>query len=112
MHEQILHDLPAFDAALRAHARVLLFKHSPACGVSAAARAHWDRFGAGHPDVPLLFVDVIADRPVARGIAERCGVAHASPQAILFVQGRPVWHASHGAITAGALEAAWAGPCC
>ena len=27
---------------------------------------------------------MIADRPVARGVAERCGVRHESPQAILF----------------------------
>jgi bacillithiol system protein YtxJ len=54
---------------------------------------------------------VLADRAVARSIAERCGVRHESPQAILFEAGRPVWHASHGAITLGALHAAWAPRC-
>jgi bacillithiol system protein YtxJ len=54
---------------------------------------------------------VIADRPVARGIAEQCGVKHQSPQAILFERGRAVWHASHDAITTGALHAAWAPAC-
>jgi len=54
---------------------------------------------------------VVADRPVARGIAERCGVRHESPQAILFEAGRPVWHASHDAITLGALHAAFAPRC-
>ena len=52
-------------------------------------------------------MDVIADRPVARGLASACGVPHQSPQAILFRGGQPVWDASHGAITAASLAAAW-----
>ena len=54
-----------------------------------------------------LFVDVIADRPLARGLAADVGVPHQSPQAILFVDGRPVWDRSHGSITAEALAEAW-----
>jgi bacillithiol system protein YtxJ len=104
---EALHSLDAYEAALRTHARVLLFKHSPVCPISAAARAEYERFLAAHPAVPALFVDVIADRAVARGLAERCGVAHQSPQAIVFAAGVPVWHQSHGAITATALAQAW-----
>jgi bacillithiol system protein YtxJ len=110
MPERTLHDLNAFHDALTAP-RVLLFKHSPTCPVSAAAREEYDAFRRELPDVPTLFVDVVADRPTARGIAERCGVRHQSPQAILFEQGAPVWHASHDAITRGALHAAWAPRC-
>lgn len=110
MPETILHDLDSWTRALHAP-RVLLFKHSPTCPISAAARAEYDAFRAELPDVPTLFVDVVADRPVARGIAERCGVTHQSPQAILFERGQPVWHASHGAITLGSLHAAWAPRC-
>lgn len=112
MTETILTDLDAFDRALAANVRVLLFKHSPACPISAAARTGYAAFCAAHPDVPTLFVDVLADRDAARGIATRCGVRHESPQAILFERGRPVWHASHRAITAGMLEAAWCGGRC
>lgn len=110
MPERILRDLDAFDAALAAP-RVLLFKHSPVCPVSSAARDEYDAWRAASPDVTTLFVDVIDDRAVARGIADRCGVRHESPQAILFEAGRPVWHASHGAITRAALEAAWSPRC-
>lgn len=109
MNTESIHDLEAFGAALRRHERVVLFKHSPRCPVSTAARAEWDAFVAAHPDVPTLFVDVVADRPVARGLAEACGVAHASPQAILFEQGSPSWDASHHHITAETLAAAWGG---
>jgi bacillithiol system protein YtxJ len=111
MPELALHDLAAFDAALRQHVRVLLFKHSPVCPVSAAARAQYEQWRCEVPEATTLFVDVIADRPVARGIAERCGVRHESPQAILFEQGRAVWHASHDVITLGSLHAAWAPRC-
>lgn len=110
MAETVLHDLAGFTRALR-EVRVLLFKHSPTCPISAAAREQYDAWRADLPDAPTLFVDVIADRAVARGIAEQCGVKHASPQAILFEQGEPVWHASHHAITRGSLHAAWAPKC-
>jgi bacillithiol system protein YtxJ len=108
--QTVLHDLATFDRALAAP-RVLLFKHSPVCPISAGAKAGYEQFVRELPDVPTLFVDVIADRAVARGIAERCGVRHESPQAILFERGRPVWHASHDAITVEALHAAWAPRC-
>lgn len=111
MPETMLHDLAAFARALQTTPRVLLFKHSPACPISAAARVQYDAFRADRPDVPTLFVDVIVDREVARGLAASCGVRHESPQAILFEQGRAVWHASHGAITRDTLHAAWAPRC-
>jgi bacillithiol system protein YtxJ len=110
MSEQVLRDLDAFDAALT-QPRVLLFKHSPICPISATARAEYKLFQLAHPDAPTLMVDVVSSRPIARGIAERCGVAHESPQAILFEDGAPTWHASHSAITCGALAAAWAPRC-
>lgn len=110
MTELPLHDLATFATALQ-QPRVLLFKHSPVCPISAAARAHYEAFRRERPDVPTLFVDVIADRAVARRIAEACGVRHESPQAILFEQGQPAWHAAHDAITLGSLLAAWAPRC-
>lgn len=111
MSEQVLRDLDGYERALADHVRVLLFKHSTQCPISAAAHAEYEAFRRHNPDVPTLFVDVIEARPVARGLAERCGVVHQSPQAILFQQGKPVWHASHGAITRGSLEAAWGCRC-
>ena len=109
MATESIHDLAAWRAALAQHATVMLFKHSPICPVSATALREWRTFTAGHPEVPTLFVDVIADRAVARGLSSECGVEHASPQAILFRGGRPAWHASHGAITAASLARAVTG---
>jgi len=106
---EVLHDLEAFHAALAQHPNVMCFKHSFRCPISAAAHEEWIAFTAAHPDFPTLFVDVVADRAVARGLSDECGVPHASPQAILFRNGRAVWNASHDAITAEALARAIAG---
>lgn len=108
MSELVLHSLADYDRAVAAP-RLLLFKHSPVCPVSAEALAEYRAFCAATPTAATAFVDVIADRSTARGLAERCGVRHESPQAILFAAGKPVWNASHDAITASALAAAWAG---
>ena len=83
----------------------MLFKHSPICPISAKALSEWERFLQLRKDLHTLFVDVIADRSVARELAREWGVPHQSPQAILFKDGRRVWDASHDGITAEALEA-------
>jgi len=113
MSTEALHDLPQWRAAIARHPVALLFKHSPICPISARALTQWERFVSSHPEVPTLFVDVIADRAVARGLAQECGVPHQSPQAILFRDGSPAWDASHDDIRveslANALKSALAG---
>jgi bacillithiol system protein YtxJ len=111
MTETVLHDLESFSQSIARNVRVLLFKHSPQCPISHAAREEYESFRRHNPDVPTMFVDVIDDRAVARGLADACGVRHESPQAIVFEQGKPVWNASHRAITRGSLEAAWGCKC-
>ena len=106
MKETHLHDLATFELGLQ-QPRVLLFKHSPSCPISAGARQQYEAFRKQFPDVPAMFVDVVADRNTARGIADRCGVRHESPQVILFERGRAVWHAAHDAITAASLASAF-----
>ena len=110
MPETVLHSLADFAAAIGEERRVLLFKHSPICPISAGALAEWKAFLSAAPAATALFVDVVADRSTARGIAELCGVRHESPQAILFAGGKPAWHASHEAITAANLRQAWERP--
>jgi bacillithiol system protein YtxJ len=107
MSETRVHELESWRAAVHTHQRILLFKHSPICPTSATAYAAWSAFRAAHPDAETLFVNVIADRDVSRGLASECGVAHQSPQAILFQDGSATWDASHWNITAEALAGAW-----
>jgi len=93
------------DAALAAP-RTLLFKHSPTCPISAAAFAEYEAWAAAHPTFPTGWIEVVQERPLARALAERTGVKHESPQALLVESGRATWHASHSAITAASLERA------
>ncbi|MCE9637567.1 MAG: bacillithiol system redox-active protein YtxJ [Planctomycetes bacterium] len=93
------------DAALAAP-KFLLFKHSTVCPVSANAFEEYEAFVASHPKTPTAWLDVIAERPLARRAAEATGVQHESPQAIWLHAGKAAWHASHGAITEAALTKA------
>ncbi len=104
-----LSSLDEVAGALAAHPRLLVFKHSPICPVSARALMEWERFVMAHPEAALGFVDVVGDRPVARGLAESSGVRHESPQAILFADGIAIWDESHGGITEDSLTTAWNG---
>ncbi|MEZ4647711.1 MAG: bacillithiol system redox-active protein YtxJ [Candidatus Eisenbacteria bacterium] len=77
----------------------LLFKHSFRCGTSAEAALQFDRFVGASSELPVGWVDVVEQRALARWIAETVGVVHQSPQVILFRGGKPVWNASHNAVT-------------
>lgn len=93
--------------ALSADRPILLFKHSETCGLSLQAYEEVTAL-LDDPDwdVPVYLVSVQASRPVSNAIAERLGVRHASPQALLVRDGAVRWHTSHLAITVGALRAA------
>jgi bacillithiol system protein YtxJ len=54
--------------------------------------------------VDHAWVRVIQERPVSLALAERVGMQHQSPQALLIHEGRAVWSASHRAITSAALQ--------
>ena len=84
--------------------RYLLFKHSTRCGISADAFEEYARWSAAHPDAATGWIDVIQDRALSASVAERTGIRHESPQAILLARGKPSWNASHGAITEDTLE--------
>ena len=90
--------------------RFLLFKHSLICPVSDRAFSQYRAFLETHTDTPTAWLDVIGQRPLSQWVAERTGVEHASPQALLLRAGEAVWNASHGGITRDALASAVAGP--
>jgi bacillithiol system protein YtxJ len=84
---------------------VLLFKHSRTCGISCEAldelRAHLE---AAQVAAAYKLITVQSDRHVSNEAATRLGVRHATPQAILLRNGRPVWSASHFRITKDELD--------
>ena len=73
----------------------VVYKHSPICPTSGIAYQEMRSLRQLHRDVPVYLVDVVHSRPLSRYIAERVGVVHASPQAIILRAGVPAWHGSH-----------------
>ena len=107
-------DLPADPAdAVRAlaeasaEAPVVVFKRSPICPVSHRAEFEFKQFLKGlaeDDDLGVVDVDVIGEKPLARGLTAELGIRHESPQALWFRGGELVWHASHGELTAAAFR--------
>jgi bacillithiol system protein YtxJ len=73
----------------------VVYKHSPICPTSGIAYEEIRSLRRLQQDVPVYLVDVIQSRPLSRYIAERLGVVHQSPQAIILRSGVPAWHGSH-----------------
>jgi bacillithiol system protein YtxJ len=83
---------------------VVLFKHSTQCPVSAAADAEYRAFVAAHPDAAVYaHLDLLAHRKVSNAIAERLGVRHESPQAIVVRESKVSGVLNHDEITGEAL---------
>lgn len=88
--------------------KVLLFKHSTACPISATAFQELESFLLSEvaKNVETAMVHVIEHRAISNAIAERLGVKHESPQALLIEAGQVLWHTSHWDITQDALAQA------
>jgi bacillithiol system protein YtxJ len=83
----------------------VLYKHSPICPTSDVAYEEMLAFRRRRT-VPVYMVDVVHHRPLSRALAERIGVRHASPQAIILRDGVAAWHRSHYDIRAEAMARA------
>jgi thioredoxin 1 len=95
------------DAMLAAsHARpVVVLKHSIACGGSMRGEAQFARLEAPY-DPPRYLVVVQYARGVSDHIAERLGVKHETPQALVIYRGEVVLRLNHTAITTERLREA------
>jgi monothiol bacilliredoxin len=91
-------------AAAMAAPLAVVYKHSPICPTSGIAYEEIRSLRRLHGDVPIYLVDVVNARPLSRYIAERLGVVHASPQAIILRAGVPAWHGSHFDLRADAMS--------
>jgi bacillithiol system protein YtxJ len=88
-------------------APVWIFKHSLTCPTSATAWAQYRSFVAERPagdETTYALLEVQRARAASNTVAERTGVRHESPQAILFKDGKVAWHASHWKIRKETLE--------
>lgn len=78
---------------------VFLFKHSNSCGISADI---FEQVAAVIGDIHIVVVQ--EDRAISDLIAERLGIRHASPQAFVLWEGRPIYHATHYGIEPREIE--------
>jgi len=87
---------------------VILFKHSTRCPISVMAHQQYETFIASGEagTVTCTYLDLLKHRDVSAAIADKTGVVHQSPQAILVVGGEAKWSASHHEITNEALKGA------
>ncbi|EXX88631.1 general stress protein [Paenibacillus darwinianus] len=93
--------------ARSAERNTLILKHSTRCPVSANALEEYDSYLAGSPnaDTDYYLVKVVEARPVSNQIAKDLGVTHASPQLVLFKDGKSVWNTSHWSVTSKHIAA-------
>jgi bacillithiol system protein YtxJ len=87
------------------HERVVLFKHSTTCPISAAAYQQVMKFEE-QTEKPVAMVRVIEERGLSNDIASQFGVRHQSPQALVIDHGKVIWHDSHYQITQASLTEA------
>lgn len=79
---------------------VVIFKHSVTCPISSHVYSEVAEINA---EVNLVVVQT--ERSISNAIAERTGIRHESPQAIVLKDGKPVYHASHYDVTAEEVNA-------
>ena len=79
---------------------VVLFKHSMTCSISAGVYREVQSVEA---DVHIVILQTA--RPISNAIANKTGIRHESPQALVLKAGRPVYYASHYDITADDISA-------
>jgi len=84
---------------------VLLFKHSTSCNISAMVINRFEsRWKAEESEAIPVYLDLLAYRSISNLIAEKTGIMHQSPQAILLKGGKPVFSATHGSIDADEIQ--------
>lgn len=80
--------------------KIVIFKHSTRCPVSARAWQEVQDFISQSPnEVLVTMIKVIECRPVSNQVAEELGVRHQSPQVLLLTDRQVLWNASHQTVT-------------
>ena len=68
---------------------IVLFKHSATCPFSARAQ---EQVAEAKHDLPIYTVVVQYAKDISTEIADKLGVEHQSPQAIVVFEGKPIDH--------------------
>jgi bacillithiol system protein YtxJ len=80
---------------------VLLFKHSTTCSISRTALDRLERAWTPADDDAhtAYYLDLLKFRSVSNAIAERYGVTHESPQALIIRNGKSAHDSAHFGVT-------------
>jgi len=102
-------DPTELDQALEAPDPILIFKHSPTCGISAQANDEILELLSGPPLPARVWrIPVQAGRAASNALATRFGIRHESPQVLLINRGEVLWHASHHRVNSREIRSALA----
>lgn len=83
----------------------VIFKHSTTCGISRMVMNTFkSTYDFTENQIDLYYLDLLSNRDVSNGIAEKFKVMHQSPQLLVIKNGTLVAHDSHGAINGIILE--------
>ena len=77
---------------------VVIFKHSTRCSISRMALRQFESNYNLDDSVTPYFLDLIENREVSNGVAQRFNVQHQSPQVLVIRNGVSVYDASHEGI--------------
>ena len=78
---------------------IVLFKHSLTCPISSGV---YEEIANADADINVVVVQTA--RNISNAIADKTGVRHETPQAIVLKDGKVVYHASHYDVTAEDVE--------
>jgi bacillithiol system protein YtxJ len=86
--------------------KVLVFKHSTTCSISAMALSRLERAwkDAEMQHIKPYYLDLLSYRSLSNQIAQDFGVKHESPQVLLIEKGKCIFNDSHGAISYQAIK--------
>lgn len=108
IHWNQLNDLSQLEEIkmLSTQQKVLIFKHSTTCGISAMAlkafERAWENTDMAH--TKPYYLDLKAHRVISNQIEADFQVRHESPQVLLIDHGKVIYHASHHEIDYDAVK--------
>jgi bacillithiol system protein YtxJ len=96
---QKIETVQQFEQLAETKPRFFFMKHSLTCPISSNAFTDYQAFLNNNREEEGFYLAVQESRELSNHIAEKYGIKHESPQAFLFIEGKPGWNASHWHIT-------------
>ncbi len=94
-----INSVQEFEQLSESNPRFFLMKHSLTCPISSNAFNEYQTFLAANKEEEGYYLAVQETKELSNHISEKFGIKHESPQAFLFIDGKPGWNASHWNIT-------------